>query len=294
VLAVMTVTTIAGAETTQVEPPSATSPSSDDRRRMAHERYDEGKAAFAAGDYLLAARLFMETYRLAPHHDPLWNAARAYELGGEPVRAANLYTLYLDVAPSDARDRDRATALRKDLAVRLGRMDLLGGATGLTVDGEPAATATIYVAPGDHMVRGIISGKEVERSVTMAAGSTLSVALTLPREAPPPRVEPERHRRPLPTPVFYVGAGLTAIGAGLTVASGVDTENTKTAYDHAPSSSLLSDGNSKQDRTNILFWTTLGLGVTTGALAIFLVDWGHTARVQAALDPGAVRLVGAF
>ena len=301
-LAVMSVAPRADAQPAPTAPPSSgASPSIDDSRRLAHERYDQGKAAFAAGDYLSAARLFLETYHLAPHHDPLWNAARAYELAGEPVRAANLYTLFLDVAPQDARDRDRAIALRKELASKLGRIDILGNPVGLVVDREPAALPTVYVAPGDHVVRGGVNGREVERTVTVAAGATLSVALLMdqlpppavvPREAAPPHAE--GRGRPLPTAVFYVGAGLTAIGVGLTIASGVDTLNAKAAYDRAPSGSLLSDGNYKQDRTNTLFWATLGVGVATGALAIFLVDWGHRARVEAALGPGSLRVGGSF
>ena len=284
-----------------VAPHVAASPT-DDARREAHERYEEGKAAFAAGDYLRAARLFLETYRLAPHHDALWNAARSFDLGGEPVRAANLYARYLDVAPADARDRDRATTSRRNLAAVLARIDLQGAAEQITVDGEIAVIATVYVAPGQHVVRGVVAGRVVERLVTVGTGATLSVALTAPDPAAEPVVtrplasaplpEGSTWPRPFPRAVVYVGAGLTAVAVGFTIASGVDTLNAKSAYQAAPSSALLSDGESKQDRTNALFWTSVGVGVTTAALGLLFVDWGHAVRAVA--GPGTLKVAGVF
>ena len=288
---------------------------SESDRKAAHDQYDQGKKAFEGGDYLRAATLFLAAYRLAPHHDPLWNAARAYELAGEKVRAANLYTLYLEIAPVEALDRDRATAARRDLAMVLGRLEVHGRATDVSVDDAPANGATIFVAPGQHIVRGTIDGRPIESVVTVAAGSTLSVALETPPSPPPapsaprasstppesPASAPPRSTeetrssgRPLPPLVVYIGAGLTLVASGFTIASGVDTLDAKSQYEAAPSSSLLSDGQSKQDRTNVLFWTTIGLGVTTATLGILLVHWGRGREVRAGARSGALFVDGRF
>jgi hypothetical protein len=286
---------------------------SESDRKAAHDQYEQGKKAFEGGDYLRAATLFLAAYRLAPHHDPLWNAARAYELAGEKVRAANLYTLYLEIAPVEALDRDRATAARRDLAAVLGRLEVHGRATDVRVDDAPANGTTIFVAPGQHIVRGIIDGQAIENVVTVSAGSTLSVALetapspgsapSMPRtsstapESPAiarPRAMEARQSsaRPLPPLVVYIGAGLTLVAAGFTIASGVDTLNAKSQYEATPSEPLLSDGQSKQDRTNVLFWTTLGLGVTTATLAVLLVHWGRGHEVRAGFGPGSLLVDG--
>jgi hypothetical protein len=205
----------------------------------------------------------------------------------------------LEVAPVDARDRDRATATRKELASGLGRIDIQGGAGSVTVDNEPAAITTVYAAPGQHIVRGNIEGVVVERLVTVSAGSTLSVALAAPQPpppvvSPPPPGEVAPSRSPLSPAFVYVGAGLTAIASGLTIASGVDTLNAKSQYERAPSSGLLADGQFKQDRTNVLFWTTLGLGVTTGAFALLLVNWGRARQVRTGIGAGSAWITGVF
>jgi tetratricopeptide (TPR) repeat protein len=293
--------------------PAAGSTRSDEDRRAAHEQYEQGKAAFAAGDYLRAASLFLAAYRLAPHHDPLWNAARAFELAGERAKAANLYLLYLEIAPVEARDRDRATAARTELAGALGRLEIQGHAQGVRVDDEPAIGSIVFVNPGQHFVRGILDGHPVESLVTVSAGATLSVALEttpasvtpspppanpLPARSPvPDETQSGSSGRPLPPLVVYLGGALTLVAVGLTIGSGVDTINKKNQYEEAPSAALYSDGQFKQDRTNVLFWTTLGLGVTTAGLGLFLVHWnfGHgKIKTSASVGPGSVWLGGHF
>ena len=236
-------------------PAGASGPTEEDRR-AAHDQYEQGKAAFEAGDYLRAAPLFLGAYRLAPHHDPLWNAARAYELAGKKVRAANLYTLYLEIAPVDARDRDRATSARRELGGGLGRLEVHGHAKDLRVDDEPTSGTTIFVAPGQHIVRGTVSDKPVESIVTVSSGATLSVALEAsaspsatgsPKtsDATPSTAAPARGSsggRPLSPGVVYVGAGLTLASTGLMIASGIDTLNAKSQVGGANSGQLVSDG----------------------------------------------------
>src|SRR5580692_1306830 len=60
-------------------------------RAQAAERFKEGSKAFDLGDFAHAADAFELAYRLAPHVDALWNAARARQRADELPRAATLY-----------------------------------------------------------------------------------------------------------------------------------------------------------------------------------------------------------
>src|SRR5579862_584019 len=77
-------------------------------RAQAAEQFREGSRAFDGGDFAQAADAFEQAYRLAPHVDSLWNAARARQRAEDLARAATLYAKYLRDAPPDARDRDLA------------------------------------------------------------------------------------------------------------------------------------------------------------------------------------------
>ncbi len=284
----------------------------DEARRLAREEFAQGKTAFEAGDYLRAAALFESAYRHAPHHDALWNAARALELAGEKAQAANLYTQYLTAAPPDARDRDRATASRRALSEALGRIEIQGAVQAPRVDGAPVDSLTVFVDPGEHIVRARVDGADVERVIQVAAGAAASVVLgrasgaapaqsvgaaAQPTGAPlaPPSPARPPNGRPLSPAFFYVGLGLTAVAAGLTIASGVDTLNAKASFDTLPSGAALDSGTFKQDRTNVLFWTTVGVGVITGASAIFFVDFrGRETAARVGVGPGGAWARGAF
>jgi tetratricopeptide (TPR) repeat protein len=303
---------LASTEATAQVPPGPPAPPVADPRQVAHEAYEAGKAAFEARDYLRAADLFLKAYHHAPHYDPLWNAARSLELAGERARAANLYSRYLDEAPPDARDRDRATAARRELAAALGRLDIqtAPGMTDVMVDFQPVDRTSLYVDPGDHIVHARWGQAGVDQVQTVAAGETASVVLAVPqpigdaRTGLPgqvlkrlPPAESERGARVLPPVVVIVGAGLAAVGAGFTIGSAVDTLSAKRQYESAPSNSLLQDGQSKQNLTNALFWTTVGVGVVTGVLAVAFVDW-HPRRTRRSVGlgvgVGSLELRGAF
>jgi tetratricopeptide (TPR) repeat protein len=286
--------------------PAASPAPSADERQVAHEAYGQGKAAFEAGDYLRAARLFLDAYRHAPHHDALWNAARAYELAGEKARAANLYSQYLATAPADARDRDRATAARKELSVSLGRLDIHGYATDIRVDDVPVDGASVYVEPGQHLIRGRAGNGSVERVESVQAGAVASVVLEGTAPAPPsPRVAPvplprpvapvEPSRKPLSRYFFYGGLALTAVAGGLTIGSGIDALNAESTFQNVPTNANHAEGEYKESRTNVLFWITAGLAVATTGVALFLVDW-RRARPTASmgLNPGSSWVGGSF
>jgi hypothetical protein len=288
----------------------------EDRQAAARE-FQEAQHAFAAGDYRLAAEQFEAAYKHKPHYASLWNAARARQRAGDIVRAANLYAKYLREAPPNTRDRNTAQASLREIAPKLGRIEVTAvGLDDVRLDGEPLVERMVYVNPGAHVVDAVKKGegsdkdKAVRASPTVDAGQTVSVALVPPsvNEANPPPpanlppkrevVEKEKEREPRrgwsPT-VVVVGGILTALGAGLTVASGLDTLSQRSQFDKDPSQPNLDSGKSKQLRTNILLGATATMAVLTGACAIWLVDWHVKDRsVQAGAAVGAFTVRGTF
>jgi len=72
----------------------------------------------------------------------------------------------------------------------------------------------------------------------------------------------------------------------------VDTDSALHAFEAQSTPSLLSSGQAKQLRTNILLGSSLALGAATAAVGIWLVDWHHGGQhVQVGFEPprGAVR-----
>jgi hypothetical protein len=122
--------------------------------------------------------------------------------------------------------------------------------------------------------------------------------LLLPNPPAPALAEreppPARGSRVLPPLVVYVGAGLTLISGGLTVWSGLDTLHARDRYRAGDLS--LEEGQARQSRTNALFWTSIGLAVSSAVLAIAFVDWHRGPRqVRVGLGGlGALEIEGAL
>jgi hypothetical protein len=258
--------------------------------RAAKAQYDEGERAFKKGDFRRAAELFENAYRIFPHHSALWAAARAWIRAGEDVRGANLLEQFLNEAPANAPDRDRATEVITEFEKRVGRIEVLANdVTDVKLDGEPIALPRVWVVPGDHVATADANGKPVRKIVTVAAGDRISVTL----EPPPPPVEPpppiDRPVRPLPSWVVFAGGGVALLGAGLITISGLDTLQKRNAfidyaaksnqpgYDSGFAQGRLDDANAAQSRTNVILGATIGVAALTTLAAIFLVDWSSPA-----------------
>jgi len=251
--------------------------------KAAAKLFAEGQKSYREGDYRHAAEAFESAYKKAPRLPPLYNAARAWQKGGETVRAANLYASYLRKAPPSAPDRNNATSALRDLEGRVAKLEVHAtDLTDLKVDGaafdvgdQSAASFVVYVTPGTHVVEGKRGDKTAEERPIATAGSSMSVVLVPPKDAPPPVapvVAEEKHSGWSPI-VVAVGGGLTAVAAGFLVWSGVDTLGQRSTFDASPTQANLDAGKSDQLRTNVLLGVTLGLAVVTGVVAIFLVDW---------------------
>jgi len=281
-------------------PGASSGQESEDDRKAAATLFGEGQKAYNAGDYRHAAESFEEAYKRAPRLAPLWNAARAWHKAREYARAANLYAKYLKLAPSSAPDRNSATAAMRDLEPRLARLEIHAASfESVTVDGAPLeglddqGTAVVYVTPGAHAVEGTAHGLKARERPDVQAGSSSSVVLQLPEPpvvvapVPLPQPRPEEEHSGWSLVVVAVGGGLTAIGLGLTIWSGLDTLAQRQTFESSQTQQNLDDGRSKQLRTNVFIGVTAGLAALTTVAAIFFVDWkGHKSSTEPSAQVG--------
>ena len=305
--------TLLAAEARAADGPAA--PPTTDARKDAARKFEEGTRAFDAGDFTRAAAAFEAAYQLAPHEDPLWNAARAWHKAGETAHAATLYARYLREAPANARDRANATAALGQLATKLARIEVhLGtGASDARVDGAPVDGPVVYVVPGTHVVRARSAGGDLESRQTLDAGARVSVLLAPPL-APSPAPVPSPS--PSTTPpvsaastsassppassgwspvVLAIPGGATLILAGLAVWSGLQTMSTLHSFDATPTQQSLDDGRAQEVRTNVLIGAAVGTAVLTAITAAWLIDWGGRARpVTVGLGVGSATVAGRF
>ncbi len=299
--------------------PQAAGPPTEQSRRDAAREFAEGEKAFKAGDYRHAASLFESAYRLAPHPNPLWNAARAWQKAGDGPRAATLYARYLSEAPDDAPGRPSATTALADLSSKLTRVEISAqNVADVRVDNVPADGLVLYVEPGAHTFSARSDAGQVERSAQAAAGSTLTITLAppAPSSTSTPTSTPTPTSTSTPTSttapghgwspwIVVAGGGLTLVGAVATIVSGIDTANFKSNHydpDYARHDAQavgqdLASGLDRERRTNILLGATVGVGVLTGVMALFFVDWHGSAAgpsVGVGAGPASLQVRGRF
>lgn len=164
-----------------------------------------------------------------------------------------------------------------------------------TVDGAALdASLARIVAPGVHTVTVQTTGPVEARLVDVPADQTVGVSATVGAAPPLPSGEPAPAPAPATaatglSPAWFVSSAVaTAVAAGLSIGSGIDTDDQHGRFvdagcplGKAPScSALAGDGVSAQTRTNVLLAVTAGLAATTAALG-FLTRWHGSAAVAA-------------
>lgn len=257
--------------------------------------FSEAQRAQLRGDYARAAELFEVADQSAPSAPARRSAIRNHRAAEQHARAATLAAEALTAYPEDAETRALAEEVLAELRPALGRVDVrCESSCALALDGraawhEPVTTLELYVDPGAHrLVASFSEGGDDEREITLEAGASESVAF-----APSAVAQPEPDAEPTaPSPIdppapsglhpaiFGVAAGLTAVGLGLTIWSGVDTLAARDAYVANPTQQGYEDGVSLEWRTNGLLFGTIGLGIASAVHALF-TDFGGGSIVTA-------------
>lgn len=262
----------------------------DETTKEARRLYNEAREAMSAKKYKEAALNFEAASRLRPHAVALYTAAQAWELAGEPARAADAYAKALATPKLNdtqaTRSRDRLAALEKETGVVVA---LGPETTRVQLDDQMEAglPARLHGSPGAHVVTIFFAdGNSETRNVTLEAGSSVELDTTktaTPEEKAPPKkdkvvplAEPKTkavREEPEPSSVWKT-VGFVATGAGLATLAGgavlgLAAKDAEDTYKAAPTQETLDHAKGLESNTNILFITG---GVLTAA-GIGLVVW---------------------
>lgn len=303
VATVLAATSVAGA---QDSAPTA------EQIKAAAAEFDQGRQAFRSKNYVEAAEHFEAADRHAPSANALELAIRSREKAGQLDRAATLSALALKRDPDNENIKALAPDLVKRADAELFRADVhcntpcdLVVGTKL-VYGRASTGKTVYLKPGTYTLRaGWSGGRNASHKVQATKGAHSDISFKEPPKPPPGEVgSPGTGTGGTAGPpgggggqgdhgvikvkpsgwspiVFWVGTGLTAVAGGVTIWSGIDTNENpgadavkKACQANSPDcQSLYQDGRDRQLRTNILAGVTAGLGVVTIVVGAFATDW---------------------
>src|SRR6185436_7087954 len=111
---------------------------------LARRHFQSAGAYFEEGRYDEAAREFLETWKLAPRPDLLFNVAHCYLRKGDAARAIGYFERYLADLPV-AKDREAIERQVAELKRRVGTVRVEGAPAGseVVVDGVSAGAAPL-------------------------------------------------------------------------------------------------------------------------------------------------------
>jgi hypothetical protein len=264
--------------------PMWTSVARADATEDAKVAFDDGQAAFAAKRYSEAAAAFERSARAKAHPASLVNAAEAWELDGNLVRAARACDWALTL------EMDAATA--KPIRERLAR--LVPSIGTIVVVGDPRVIAKLDgdpVRPGDRirvsrgrhaLVVTRTRGDEMTE-LDLAAGEERRIELAPEVTSSPP--EPRKSGSLAPPIATWASLGVAAVAGGVAIGFGVATASAKTDYEANPTVEGRDAFYRDRTITNVALAVT---GVAVLAGIAFWIFWPKR-DARAAFTPLAVR-----
>ena len=265
--------------------------------------FDEGVRRFAKADYEGAAGAFLRADEAAPSVQALLNAIGAGRRGHAHLLVARASQRALARTGASEELLRLAREALTESATHLARIDVScapaanvgagraartapGAADepcAIAIDGAPVDAGTHYVLPGTRrFTASLAGGAPDEQPLTCNAGATYTVVM---RPAGPSIAAPSATSIAKAAPdsspgwppaVVYAGAGLTAALAGVTVWSGVDALEAKSALPAVPLRAQNEDVLARAHRTDGLVAGTIVAGLATAAAAIWLVSWDRS------------------
>jgi hypothetical protein len=256
-------------------------------KRAAAAAFDAAVARYEKAEFAEAAQGFLEADRLAPSAVAITNAIAAARRASDHLLAAR--AAERAIARGDALVEARAALA--DAAAHLGRLEVSCDVTpcAVTVDGEPAVGASVYVLPGVHRVAARSGTAAVEQSVACIAGAAYRLPLH-PVVAPPPS-------RPSPPawakPVFFGGVGLTAALAAVTTGLGLDALAAKRGLSAAPTRADEDAVMARAHRTTAVFVGAVAAAIGTTICGVVAYRAPRASVAVAPASGGASLLVEA-
>ena len=248
----------------------------------ARSAYDRGAAAYNEGNFAVAAAEFKRADGLVPNPAVLTMALKASLRVGDPVLGMTLVER-AEGRADEALARTAALAHEKFVG-DVGSLRIVCApplSCQATVDGDPASTGVKrWVLPGEHLIALTVDGTLEQHRVRIAPRDNEEVRPTV--DVRPLARTHDSQLAPPPVGVsptwFWIGAGVTATLAGVTIASGRDTASKHDAFLANPTASGQANGSAAQTRTNILFAVTIATGLATGAVGLIGVRWSSKSR----------------
>jgi len=256
--------------------------------RAAARAFDEGRRLFLENKFEPAAVQFENAFVDAPRAEALRNAIRARKSAKQYARAATLSQLALDQYASDAPTVQLANEV---LAEANGKVHAVIVACDpkCAVAGDGRALSLVdsriqrvFLDPGPHELAISFGPRTRKIKLDAKPGGKTEVSVKPPDEAAPrdPAPEPTRGGKPFGPLVFVALAGVTAIGGGATLVSGLDAKNNPGAdavrrdcAGQGESCPTYQRGLDAQLRTNILLGATAGLALVTAVVGVLFTEW---------------------
>jgi hypothetical protein len=262
----------------------------DPQAAEARRLYNEARQAFKQERYREAALSFEAASKIRPHAVALYTAAQAWELAGEPARAADAYARALSTPKLEdeqtARARERLEALEAELATVV-----VAGPDGTRVmlddHVQLAVPARLHATPGDHTLSIEQPGGAGERRALKLEKGVLEIDLQKAESkeaaaSPPPKTAPvvlaeprkvaikvEEPRSPWLTVGWAAtGAGLAALGGAVLL--GMSAEDAEESFKASPTRESFDHAKALETRTNVML--VVGGVLTAGGVALVVYE----------------------
>jgi hypothetical protein len=241
----------------------------------AREAFVAGESAFEAGDYETALERFRRAFELSPHDAVRFNIAVCYE---HLSRLRDALSEYESAARSSVLDeawRSRARAQAERVREGLAILIVSGTRTGaaVIVDGEERCASPCTAEIDPRASRVVVRDAEGEetREIAPERGETIRWELAArPRPASPAPAPREYTIGPL----FWIGAGTIALGAGGIIGFGLRAQNLHAAYETRPLLGYAREGEIMQGLANA------SIGVAALGAVLVLIDLAILANLD--------------